>query len=376
MAKRDYYEVLGLQKGASKDDIKKAYRRLAVQHHPDKNPGNRESEEKFKEASEAYEVLSDDQKKATYDQFGHAGLEGMGGGGGQGFSSAFHGFEDIFGDFSGIFDNFFGGGGGGGRRSSRNAGGPPQGANLRYDIEIPFQDAVFGTKIEVQYSRNEACSSCKGTGAAGGSGRKTCPSCGGSGQVRRSQGFFSVASPCSTCRGEGSIIENPCSVCGGSGTRKAKQKLAVTIPAGVEDGRRVVLHNQGDAGPNGGPYGDLIVFIRVKPHEYFERDGSDLYCAVPISMTQAALGAEVLIKTLDGKKIKIKVPAGTQHGKMMRVREEGVPTGNRRGDLYIKLVIKVPAKLSKRGKELLEELSKVEGEVENPGAIPLSELSR
>jgi len=217
VAKRDYYEILGLQKGASKDDIKKAYRKLAIQYHPDKNPGNKEAEEKFKEATEAYEVLSDDQKRAAYDQFGFAGVEGMGGGQ-QDFSSAFRDFEDIFGDFSGIFDTFFGGGG---RRSSQSSSGVHQGANLRYDIEIPFKDAVFGTKVEVQYARNEACSTCHGTGAAGGSGRKVCTTCGGTGQIRRSQGFFSIASPCPTCGGEGYVIEHPCRDCGGTGNHRA-----------------------------------------------------------------------------------------------------------------------------------------------------------
>ncbi len=370
MAKRDYYDVLGLQKGATKDDIKKAYRRLAVQNHPDKNPGDKAAEEKFKEATEAYEVLSDDQKRSTYDQFGPAGLEGMAGGA-HGFSSGFGGFEDIFGDFSGIFDNLFGGG----RRSSRGSAGPAAGASLRYDVEISFKDAVYGTKLEVQYTRNEACSSCKGSGASGGAGRKVCPTCAGSGQVRHSQGFFSVASPCNTCRGEGFIIENPCSACAGSGMRKARKKLAVTIPPGVEDGRRLVLQRQGDAGPNGGPYGDLVVFVRVKPHRYFARKGTDLYCAIPISITQAALGTELIIKTLDDKKIKIKIPAGTQYGKRMRVRGEGVPSGTQKGDLYITLIVKVPTKISKQAKELLGKVSSLEGEETSPKAIPLSDLS-
>lgn len=371
MAKRDYYEVLGLQKGATKDDIKKAYRKMAIQFHPDKNPGNKEAEEKFKEATEAYEILSDDQKRSAYDQFGFAGVEGMGGGQ-QGYSSAFRDFEDIFGDFSGIFDSFFGGG----RRSSQSSGGVRQGANLRYDIEIPFEDAVFGTKVEIQYSHNETCAACHGTGAQGGSGKKVCPTCAGSGQVRRSQGFFSIASPCPTCGGEGFIIEHPCRECGGTGTQKKRQKIMVTIPAGIEDGKRVVIPHQGDAGPNGGPNGDLYVFIRVKPHDFFERDGLDLYCAIPVSITQAALGAELFVATLDGKKIKVKIPAGVQNGKMLRIREEGIPSGTRRGDLYIKLVIQIPTKLSKRGKELLEELSKTEGEIDTPKPIPLSELRK
>jgi len=370
VAKRDYYEVLGLQKGASKDDIKKAYRKLAIQYHPDKNPGNKEAEEKFKEATEAYEVLSDDQKRAAYDQFGFAGVEGMGGGQ-QDFSSAFRDFEDIFGDFSGIFDTFFGGGG---RRSSQSSSGIRQGSNLRYDLEIPFKDAVYGTKVEVQYSRNEACSTCHGTGAAGGSGRRVCSTCGGTGQFRRSQGFFSIASPCPTCGGEGYVIEHPCRDCGGTGTQRKKQKIMVTIPPGVEDGKRVVIPNQGDAGPNGGPYGDLYVFIRIKPHEYFERDGLDLYCAVPISITQAALGSDLYVTTLDNRKIKVKIPPGIQNGKMIRIRDEGIPSGGRKGDMYIKLMIQIPTKLSRRGRELLEELAKVEGEDASPQPIPLSEL--
>ena len=374
MAKRDYYEVLGVQKNASKDDIKKAYRKLAIQYHPDKNPGNKTAEEKFKEATEAYEVLADDQKKAAYDQFGFAGVEGMGGGQ-QDYSQVFRGFEDIFGDFSNIsdiFGSFFGGGrsfrGGGGQGSVR------QGANLRYDIEIPFKDAVFGTKVEIQYSRNESCPACKGSGADNGSGRKTCPTCQGSGQVRHSQGFFSVASTCHACGGEGYIIERPCRECGGSGTQKKRQKIMVTIPAGVENGKRVVIPRQGDSGPNGGPAGDLYVFIRIKAHEYFERQGLDLYCATPISVSQAALGADIHVTTLDGKTIKVKVPAGIQSGKMLRIRDEGVPSGGRRGNLYIKLMVRIPEKLSRRGRELLEELARVEGQDDSPKPIPLSAL--
>jgi molecular chaperone DnaJ len=374
VSKRDYYEVLGIQKNASKDDIKKAYRKLAIQYHPDKNPGNKDAEEKFKEATEAYEVLSDDQKKSAYDQFGFAGVQGMGGG--EHDWSSFRGFEDIFGggDFGSIFETIFGGGFGGGR-PSRSAGGARQGDNLRYDIEISFKDAVFGTKVEIQYSRNESCPACHGTGAAEGSGKKVCPSCQGSGQIRRSQGFFSVASTCPTCHGEGYIIEHPCKECGGSGAQRKKQRIMVTIPAGVENGRRVVISRQGDAGVNGGPAGDLYVFIRVKPHEYFERQGLDLYCAVPISVTQASLGADIHVSTLDSKKIKVKVPPGIQSGKLLRVRSEGVPAASRRGDLYIKIVVQVPDKLTKRGRELMEELSRVEGENDSPRPISLSELA-
>ena len=371
MAKRDYYEVLGVQKNASKDDIKKAYRKLAVQYHPDKNPGNKQAEEKFKEATEAYEVLADDKKKQAYDQFGFAGVEGMGGPSPQDFSQAFRGFEDIFGDFSGIFDTIFGGGT---RRGP--GGGPRQGANLRYDIEIPFKDAVFGTKVEIQYNKNDACSDCKGTGAAQGTGRKVCPTCKGTGQIRQSAGFFSMASQCRSCGGQGEIIEKPCRECGGSGTQKKRQKIMVTVPPGIENGRRVVISRQGDSGPAGGPPGDLYVFIRVKPHEFFERQAEDLYCAIPISVTQASLGAEIQVSTLEGKTIKVKVPSGIQNGKLLRIRDEGVPSSQgRRGNLYIKMMVQVPSKLSRRGRELMEELARVEGENNTPKPIPLSELS-
>jgi len=376
--KRDYYEVLGVAKTASKDEIKKGYRKLAILYHPDKNPGDHAAEEKFKEATEAYEVLSDDQKRPIYDQYGHAGLEGMGGPGGPGGfdPSAFQGFEDIFGDFGGIFENLFGGGGGGGsRRRGGGHTGPSQGASLRYDLQISFQDAVFGTKAEVQYSRNEACGTCKGSGAAGGGGRKMCPTCQGAGQVRHSSGFFSIASPCPTCHGEGTTIENPCRDCGGSGLQKKRQKIIVTIPAGVEDGKRINIPRQGDAGPNGGPYGDLFVFIRVKPHAHFERSGADLYCAVPISMTQAALGSEITVTALDDRKLKLKVPAGTQNGKLLRIREEGVPVASgRKGDLYIKIIVQVPTKLSSKARSLLEEVARLEGENTTPTPIPLADL--
>jgi len=370
MAKRDYYEVLGVQKDASKDDIKKAYRKLAIQYHPDKNPGDKAAEEKFKEASQAYEVLSDEQKRQAYDQFGFAGLEGMGGGSPHDFSQTFRGFEDIFGDFSGIFDTIFGSGGG--RRSS---GGQRQGANLRYDIEIPFKDAVFGTKVEIQYSRNDGCQACKGTGAASGTGKKVCPTCKGTGQIRQSAGFFSMASPCPSCGGQGEIIEKPCYECSGSGTVKKHQKILVTVPPGAEHGKRLLIPRQGDAGPSGASPGDLYVFIRVKAHEFFERQGDDLYCAIPISITQAALGAEIQVSTLEGKTIKVKIPSGIQNGKLLRIRDEGVPVSNRKGNLYIKLMVQIPSKLSKRGRELMEELSRVEGENSTPRPIALSELS-
>lgn len=376
MAKRDYYEVLGVARGASLDEIKKAYRKLAIQHHPDKNPGNKESEDKFKEATEAYEVLSDDKKRPAYDQFGFAGVEGMGGGPGAGhdFSSAFRDFEDIFGDFSGIFDSFFGGSGG--RRSSGRSS-VQRGADLRYDLEISFKDSVHGTKAEISYNHNSTCTVCSGSGAESGQGRKTCPTCGGAGQVRRSSGFFSIASACPHCGGEGYVIENPCKNCGGSGVVKKHQKLKVTIPPGIENGKRISISGQGDAGPNGGPAGDLQVIIHIRPHEYFERNANDVYCVVPVSITQAALGADLQVVNLDDKKIRLKIPAGTQEGKIFRLRGEGIPfVGSpvRRGDMYIKIMIRVPTRLSGRSKSLLKEIAEIEGEVTEPKPIPLAEL--
>ena len=371
MAKRDYYEVLGVQKGASKDEIKKGYRKLAVQYHPDKNPGNKEAEEKFKEATEAYEVLSDEQKRPIYDQYGHAGLDGMGGGG-SGFSHAYADFSDLFGGgFGDIFEGLFGGGGGGRRRQQSG-----QGASLRYDLELSFKDAVYGTKEEIAFSHNEACSGCHGTGGETGSSRKTCPTCNGQGQVRQSAGFFSVAQTCPTCRGEGSMIDKPCKKCGGTCVEKKKKKIAVTIPAGVDDGKRITISGHGDAGKNGAPNGDLVIIIHVARHKYFERNHNDLYCAVPISMTQAALGADIFITTLDDKKIKMKIPSGTQHGKMLRIREEGVPHINstRKGDMYIKVLVEVPTKISSKAKKVLEEFSKIEGEEDSPRPRSLSEL--
>jgi len=378
VAKRDYYEVLSVPKDAPKDDIKKAYRRLAIQNHPDKNPGDKAAEERFKEATEAYEVLGDDQRRQAYDQFGFAGVEGMGGGqSAQDFSGVFKDFEDIFGGFGGfsnIFDSLFGGSGG--ARGGRGGERVSRGANLRYDLELSFDEAVFGTSKDIAYTKNDSCKTCHGSGSSEGGGKRVCPTCQGSGQVRRSSGFFSIAQACPTCRGEGSVIEKPCHDCGGSGLAKKKQKIKVTIPPGVEDGKRVSIPGQGDSGPNGGAPGDLYVFIHVRNHEYFERDGADLYCALPIGIALASLGGEFGFTTIEGKKIKVAVPAGSQYGKMLRVREEGVPVpGGRRGDLYLKLLVQVPQKLSKRDRELLEELRAAsEGESPEPQPVKLSDL--
>ncbi|OQY35167.1 MAG: molecular chaperone DnaJ [Spirochaetaceae bacterium 4572_59] len=375
MSKRDYYEVLEIEKNAAPDEIKKAYRKLAIKYHPDRNQNSTDAEHKFKEATEAYEILSDAQKKQAYDQYGFAGVDNMGGAGFN--ASAFSGFEDIFGgDFSGIFDSFFGGGMGG-RQSGGGRRGPARGSDLRYDLEVEFKDAVYGDKVEVEYYKQKVCDVCHGSGASSGTGTKTCPSCGGSGQVRRNSGFFSIASPCSTCHGEGTIIENPCSACHGKGVVKDRQKLKVTIPAGIAPGKRIRLDSQGDAGPKSGPAGDLYVYIHIKDHDSFERDGYDLYCAIPISFPQAALGGEIFVRTLDDKKIKLKVAAGTQTGKVLRIRNEGVPVlhgSGRKGDMYVKLQIVTPKKLNSKQKELLKQFGENYGLDAEPDPIRLKDL--
>jgi molecular chaperone DnaJ len=372
--KRDYYEVLGVQKNATKDEIKKGYRKLAVQFHPDKNPGNKEAESKFKEATEAYEVLSDDQKRQAYDQFGFDGIAGMDSGG---YSHAFHDFSDLFsgGGFSGSgFSSFFEEmmGGGGSRRHDPDA--PQQGDSLRYDLEISFTDAVFGSKAEINFQHHETCDVCHGTGGENGAKRKTCPTCQGTGQIRRSAGFFSIAQPCHVCRGAGTVIEKRCKACGGEGVQVKRKKVLVTIPPGVDNGKRINIPHLGDAGPNNGPAGDLVVFVHVASHKYFERDGSNLYCAVPISVTQAMLGAELFIATLDNRKIKIMIPSGTQHGKLLRVKGEGVPSGMGKGDLYIKIQVTVPERLSDKQKSLLTEFAQYEKASASPEPIALSSM--
>jgi molecular chaperone DnaJ len=377
MAKRDFYEVLGVTKGASREEIKKAYRQLAIKHHPDRNQGDKDSEEKFKEATEAYEILADDRKRRAYDQYGFAGVNGMGQPTAQDFSTIFQGFEDIFGDFSGFFDSFFGSTGS--RRRSSKGGYGQQGSDLRYDMEISFLEAAFGTKREISYARAERCDVCGGTGADKGTGRKLCPTCGGSGQVRRNSGFFSIASTCPNCNGEGEIVEKPCTACRGTGLVRRNRSVTVTIPAGIEDGKRLSLAAQGDGGTNGARNGDLYIFLRVQPHELYERDGNDVYCAVPISFTQAALGADIVVTTLDDKPVRTAVPPGTQNGRILRLKGEGIPdlhNPTRRGDMYIKLVVKVPTKVSARAKELLKELASVNGEEKSPKPIPLSELKQ
>jgi molecular chaperone DnaJ len=374
--KKDYYEVLGVQQGAAKDEIKKAYRRLAVKYHPDRNQGNREAEDKFKEATEAYEVLADDKKRQAYDQFGFAGVESMGGPAPQDFSTIFQGFEDIFGDFSGFFDSFLGGTTR--RRGSSRRSSSRRGADLRYDLKITLAEAVFGAKKELSFNHNESCTVCNGSGADQGTGKKICPTCGGSGQVRRSSGFFSIASVCPTCGGSGEIIEKPCQVCSGQGLVIKKRMIKVTIPAGITSGKRIHIAGQGDGGIDGGPAGDLYVYVQVSAHEYFERDGSDLYCAIPVSISQASLGTDILVPTLEnGRKVRVKVPPGTQNGKMLRLRNEGVTTLNninRKGDLYIRIQVQTPTRMSARAKALLKEFAEISGEESSPKPIRLSDL--
>jgi len=372
-SKRDYYEVLGIDKSADKDTIKKAYRKLAVKYHPDRNPGDKEAEDRFKEATEAYEVLSDDQKRPIYDQYGFAGLDGMGGGAGGGYSHAYSDFSDLFGSgFGDIFENLFGGGG-----SSRSRRNTNDGASLRHDLEVSFKDAVYGCKTDIRFRHNEVCSKCNGTGGEAGSTRKTCPTCGGAGQVRRSAGFFAVQQTCPTCSGKGTVIDRPCTCCGGSGLQEKDKVMTITIPAGVDNGKRICIPRMGDAGVNGGSSGDLIIIIHVRNDKFFERSENDLYCAVPISLAQAALGADITIKGLDGRNITIKVPAGSTQGKLLRVKDEGVPYGNssRKGDLYIKLIVQLPTKLSREQVKVMEEYAKLENATTTPDMIPLEKLA-
>lgn len=348
MAKKDYYDVLGVERGADEKAIKRAYKKLAMQYHPDRTKGDKAKEEKFKEIQEAYEILGDKEKRAAYDQHGHAAFEqgGMGGGGfGGGFSGA--DFGDIFGD---MFGDIFGGGGRGRQRVVR-------GEDLRYDIQITLEEAVKGTTKDIQINTLAHCDSCDGTGAEKGSKVETCPSCHGSGRIRRQQGFFVTEAVCPTCHGSGKKIEKPCKSCHGEGRVHKKKNLSVKIPAGVDTGNQLRLSGEGAAGENGAPAGDLYVVIHVKEHHIFERDGNNLYCEVPISFSMAALGGEIEVPTLDGK-VKLKIPAETQTGKLFRMRGKGVSStrSSYAGDLICRVVIETPVNLNKEQKELLEKL--------------------
>jgi molecular chaperone DnaJ len=344
--------VLGVTRTATEVEIKSSYRKLAMQYHPDRNPGDASAEEKFKECSEAYAILMDKDKRAAYDRFGHAAVSGAGGGAGGGFGfdpSAFGDFSDIFGD---IFGEMFGGGGGRGRR-----GRVQRGNDLREDLELSFEEAVFGIETTVKVRRHETCDQCKGSGAAPGKAPVTCQSCQGRGQVRYQQGFFSIARTCPTCSGTGQVVTDPCNKCRGEGRLAQERTIDVKVPAGVEDGTRIRYSSQGEAGPQGGPPGDLYVVLHVKEHKFFEREGNDIYCTVPISFVQAALGAEIQIPTLEGEQA-LKVPEGTQSATTFRLRGKGVPVlnGHGKGDLFVQVKVQTPTKLTKRQRELLQEL--------------------
>lgn len=351
MAKRDYYEVLGLQRNASDADLKGAFRKLAKDCHPDRNPGDKNAEQRFKEINEAYETLKDPQKRAAYDQFGHAAFEGGRGPGGPGgfgpdFASSMSDiFDDLFGEFMG------------GRRGQRSRSGRERGADLRYNMEISLSDAYVGKNAEIVVPTSVACETCSGTGAKAGTKPATCPTCAGQGKVRASQGFFTIERTCPACHGRGEVIQDPCPSCSGSGRVTKERKLAVNIPAGVEDGTRIRLAGEGEAGLRGGPAGDLYIFLSIKPHEFFQRDGADIFCKVPISMTTAALGGQIDVPTVEGSITRVKVPEGTESGKQFRLRGKGMPVLRSKvtGDMYIQVEVETPKNLTRRQRELLEE---------------------
>jgi len=363
MSKRDYYDVLGASKGASADELKKAYRKKAKELHPDRNSDNPNAEAQFKEINEAYDVLKDADKKAAYDRYGHAAFEGgMGGGrpgggfhGGSDFSSAFSDvFDDLFGDFMG------GGRGGGRQRSTR-------GADLRYNMRITLEEAFSGAQKTISVPTSVQCNACTGTGAEGGSEPATCPTCSGMGKVRATQGFFTVERTCPTCSGAGQIIKNPCKSCSGQGRTEKDRALSVNIPVGVETGTRIRLSGEGEAGLRGGPAGDLYIFIEVAPHEIFQREGTNLFCRVPVSMAAAALGGDIEVPTIDGGRSRVKVPAGSQSGRQMRLRSKGMPAvrSSQVGDMFIELAVETPVNLTSRQKELLREFEEL-SEDNNP----------
>jgi molecular chaperone DnaJ len=353
MSKRDYYEILGVGRNATEQEIKSAYRRLAVRYHPDKNPGDAAAEERFKEAAEAYSVLSDAEQRARYDRFGHAGVSSSAGAGWG--APGFGGIEDILGDLFG-FGDMFGSRAGGQRRSAAQ-----RGADLRYDLETTLEEAAAGMTAQLRIPRLEACDQCQGTGAAKGTQPESCTTCSGTGQVRYQQGFFSVARTCGTCRGTGRLIKTPCEGCRGTGRIEREKMMEVKIPAGVETGSRLRIAGEGESGVNGGPAGDLYVVIHVKEHEQFERQGSNLYASVPVTFAQAALGSEVTVKTLEGQQ-QLKIPAGTQTGTVFRLKGNGMPVlgGRGRGDLFVSVTVVTPTTLTREQRRLLEQLAELE----------------
>ncbi|WP_417740783.1 molecular chaperone DnaJ [Salipiger sp.] len=367
MSKRDYYDVLGVSKGASADEIKKGYRKKAKELHPDRNADNPDAENLFKEANEAYDVLKDPEKKAAYDRFGHAAFEGgMGGGGGGRPGGGFQGQGDFASAFSDVFDDLFGDfmggrqGGGGRQRAAR-------GADLRYNLRVTLEEAYNGLQKTINVPSSVQCDECNGSGAEGGAEPVTCPTCSGMGKVRATQGFFTVERTCPTCSGLGQIIKNPCSKCGGQGRVQRERALSVNIPAGVETGTRIRLAGEGEAGMRGGPPGDLYIFIDVRKHEIFEREGNELHCRVPVSMATAALGGDIEVPTIDGGRSRVKIPAGSQSGRQMRLRGKGMPAlrGGSAGDMFIELAVETPVNLTSRQKELLREFEEL-SEDNNP----------
>lgn len=356
MAKEDYYKLLDIDRKATPDDIKKAYRKLAMKYHPDRNPGDKKAEQKFKDISEAYDVLKDEQKRAAYDRFGHQAFEqgGAGGPGGPGFDAGFaHGFADIF-------DEMFGDFVGGGRRGQAARG---HGSDLRYNMEVSLDDAFKGKKANIRVPSAVQCDSCNGTGAQGAAKPAACGTCGGHGRVRSQSGFFTVERTCPTCGGTGQVVKDPCKVCGGAGRVQKERTLSVTIPAGVEDGTRIRLAGEGEAGLRGGPAGDLYIFLTVQPHPMFQRDGANIYCRVPIPMTTATLGGNIEVPTVDGHRVRVAIPAGTPTGHQFRLKGKGMSIlrSNARGDMFVQALIETPVNISKRQRELLEEFEKEGG---------------
>ncbi|WP_026379318.1 molecular chaperone DnaJ [Afifella pfennigii] len=358
MSKRDYYEILGVSRSVEEKELKAAFRKLAMQYHPDRNPGDHDAEHRFKEVGEAYEVLRDPQKRAAYDRFGHQAFEN-GGFGPRGAAGAAG-----FGSFSDIFDDIFGEFMSGGRRS----GGRERGSDLRYNLEVTLEEAYRGKTVEIEVPTSVTCDACSGSGAKPGTSPSTCPTCRGAGRVRSTQGFFQIQQTCPTCQGRGAIVTDPCEKCSGSGRLAERRTLSVNIPAGIEDGTRIRLGGEGEAGVRGGPPGDLYIFLSIKPHEFFQRDAADIFCRVPVSLTTAALGGQFEVPTVEGGRTRVRVPEGTQTGKQFRLKGKGMPVLRSRnhGDMYVQIVVETPQKLSRRQRELLEEFERVQSEENNP----------